>query len=197
MYLSWALSGRRPCPAYPYQIAANGVAQTIWNMSSLVCMAMSPVFITVIGQCMGAGEIEQAESYFKKLMKITLVFSILWNVLFFAVTPLLLSFYALAEETKRLTVLLVLIHNTFNAVVFPFADPLGKGLRAAGDVRFTTAISLLTTLGVRLVLSVLLGIVLNMGVIGIALAMCMDWSIRGILFILRQRAGKWKTLRVI
>lgn len=180
-----------------YQIAANGVAQTIWNMSSLVCMAMSPVFITVIGQCMGAGEIEQAESYFKKLTKITLVFSILWNVLFFAVTPLLLSFYALAEETKRLTVLLVLIHNTFNAVVFPFADPLGKGLRAAGDVRFTTAISLLTTLGVRLVLSVLLGIVLNMGVIGIALAMCMDWSIRGILFILRQRAGKWKTLRVI
>lgn len=38
-----------------YQIAANGVAQTIWNMSSLVCMTMGPVFITVIGQCMGAG----------------------------------------------------------------------------------------------------------------------------------------------
>ena len=28
---------------------------------------------------------------------------------------------------------LVLIHNIANAVVFPFADPLGKGLRAAGD----------------------------------------------------------------
>lgn len=180
-----------------YQIAANGVAQSIWSMASLVSVAMGPVFITVIGQCMGAGEIEQAELYFKKLMKITLVFAIIWNVLIFAATPVLLSFYALAEETKRLTILLVLIHNIFSAIAFPFADPLGKGLRAAGDVRFTTAISLFTTIGVRLVFSVLFGITLNMGVMGIVWAMCLDWSIRGIIFILRQQSGKWKAFQVI
>lgn len=180
-----------------YQIAANGVAQSIWRMASLVSVAMGPVFITVIGQCMGAGAIEQAELYFKKLMKITLVFAIIWNVLIFAATPVLLSFYALAEETKRLTILLVLIHNIFSAIAFPFADPLGKGLRAAGDVRFTTAISLFTTIGVRLVFSVLFGITLNMGVMGIVWAMCLDWSIRGIIFILRQQSGKWKAFQVI
>lgn len=180
-----------------YQIAANGVAQSIWSMASLVSVAMGPVFITVIGQCMGAGAIEQAELYFKKLMKITLVFAIIWNVLIFAATPVLLFFYALAEETKRLTILLVLIHNIFSAIAFPFADPLGKGLRAAGDVRFTTAISLFTTIGVRLVFSVLFGITLNMGVMGIVWAMCLDWSIRGIIFILRQQSGKWKAFQVI
>lgn len=179
------------------QIAANGVAQSIWSMSALVCVAMGPVFITVIGQCMGAGEIVQAEAYFKRLTQITVLFAILWNALIFAATPVLLSFYALEAETKRLTLLLVLIHNVFNAVAFPFADPLGKGLRAAGDVRFTTFISLLTTIGVRLVFSVLFGIALNMGVIGIAVAMCLDWAIRGVVFFLRQRAGKWKTFRVI
>lgn len=180
-----------------YQIAANGVAQSIWSMASLVSVAMGPVFITVIGQCMGAGAIEQAELYFKKLMKITLVLAIIWNVLIFAVTPVLLSFYALAEETKRLTILLVLIHNVFSAIAFPFADPLGKGLRAAGDVRFTTAVSLFTTIGVRLVFSAFFGITLNMGVMGIAWAMCLDWSVRGIIFILRQKSGKWKTFQVI
>ncbi|WP_314724578.1 MATE family efflux transporter [Enterocloster bolteae] len=180
-----------------YQIAANGVAQSIWSMASLVSVAMGPVFITVIGQCMGAGAIEQAEVYFKKLMKITLVFAIIWNGLIFAATPVLLSFYALAEETKRLTILLVLIHNIFSAIAFPFADPMGKGLRAAGDVRFTTAISLFTTIGVRLVFSVLFGITLNLGVMGIAWAMCLDWSIRGIIFILRQKSGKWKAFQVI
>lgn len=180
-----------------YQIAANGVAQSIWSMSALVCVAMGPVFITVIGQCMGAGEIQQAQTYFRKLMKITLVFAIGWNALIFATTLVLLSFYALEEETKHLTILLVLIHNVCNAVVFPFADPLGKGLRAAGDVRFTTMISLVTTIGVRLVFSVLFGIVLHMGVIGIALAMCLDWTVRGIIFCLRQRAGKWKRFQVI
>ena len=180
-----------------YQIAANGVAQTVWSMASLVCVAMGPVFITVIGQCMGAGDTEQAERYFKTLMKMTLIFAVVWNGLVFAVTPVLLSFYALEAETKRLTVLLVLIHNVFNAAAFPFADPLGKGLRAAGDVRFTTAVSLFTTIGVRLVFSVLFGIAFGMGVVGIAWAMCLDWTIRGIIFWVRFRQGKWKEFQVI
>lgn len=180
-----------------YQIAANGVAQSIWSLAALVCVSMGSVFITVIGQCMGAGEVEQAELYFKKLMKITLVFAVAWNILIFAITPVVLSFYALEEKTKQLIVLLVLIHNVCNAIAFPFADPLGKGLRAAGDVQFTMIISLATTIGVRLVFSIFFGIILNMGVIGIAFAMCLDWIIRGGIFILRERGGKWKRFRVI
>ena len=180
-----------------YQIAANGVAQSIWSMAALVCVAMGPAFITVIGQCMGAGDIEQAEYYFKKLLRITVIFAVGWNALIFAITPWMMSFYALEAETKRLIIWLVLIHNIFNAIAFPFADPLGKGLRATGDVKFTTAISMFTTIGVRLVLSVFFGLVLDMGVIGIAIAMCLDWSVRGMIFIWRFRQGKWKTFRVI
>ena len=180
-----------------YQIAANGVAQSIWSMASLVSVSMGPVFITVIGQCMGAGEIGQADHYFRKLTKITLVFAILWNGLIFAVTPVLMSFYALEDQTKQLIIWLVLIHNTFNAVAFTFADPYGKGLRAAGDVRFTTFTSLFTTIGVRLIFSILFGIVLNWGVIGIACAMCLDWTTRGIIFIWRKKSGVWKTCHVI
>ncbi len=180
-----------------YQIAANGVAQSIWSMAALVCVAMGPAFITVIGQCMGAGDIEQAEYYFKKLLRITVIFAVGWNALIFAITPWMMSFYALEAETKRLIIWLVLIHNIFNAIAFPFADPLGKGLRATGDVKFTTVISMFTTIGVRLVLSVFFGLVLDMGVIGIAIAMCLDWSVRGMIFIWRFRQGKWKTFRVI
>lgn len=180
-----------------YQIAANGVAQSIWSLAALVCVTMGPVFITVIGQCMGAGDIEQAEMYFRKLTKITLVFAIAWNALIFAVTPVFMSFYALEDQTKRLVILLVLIHNIFNAVAFTFADPLGKGLRATGDVKFTTATSLFTTIGVRLIFSMIFGIWLNLGVVGIAFAMCLDWSVRGIIFWWRFKQGKWKTFKVI
>ena len=180
-----------------YQIAANGVAQSIWSLAALVCVTMGPVFITVIGQCMGAGDIEQAEMYFRKLTKITLVFAIAWNALIFAVTSVFMSFYALEDQTKRLVILLVLIHNIFNAVAFTFADPLGKGLRATGDVKFTTATSLFTTIGVRLIFSMIFGIWLNLGVIGIAFAMCLDWSVRGIIFWWRFKQGKWKTFKVI
>lgn len=180
-----------------YQIAANGVAQSIWSLAALVCVTMGPVFITVIGQCMGAGDIEQAELYFRKLTKITLLFAIAWNALIFAITPFFMSFYALESKTKQLVILLVLIHNICNAIVFPFADPLGKGLRATGDVRFTTATSLFTTIGVRLIFSIIFGIWMNLGVIGIAFAMCLDWTIRGIIFWWRFKQGKWKTFHVI
>lgn len=180
-----------------YQIAANGVAQTLWNLSALVCAAMGPVFITVIGQCMGADDIPAAEFYFKKLTKITLILAVCWNALVFAATPLMLHFYALADETKRLTLLLVLIHNVFNAFVYPFADPLGKGLRAAGDVRFTMTVSLITSIGVRLISALLLGVALRLGVISIAWAMVLDWSTRAVVFALRFRRGRWKSCRVI
>ncbi len=180
-----------------YQIAANGVAQSIWNMSALVCVTMGPVYITVIGQCMGAENTQQAEYYFKKLTKATLLFALLWNGLIFALTPFVMQFYALSPETKELVILLVLVHNIFNTISFPLADPLGKGLRAAGDVKFTTVVSLFTSIGVRLIFAVLFGIYLDLGVMGIAYAMCLDWTIRGIIFWLRFKSGVWKHFKVI
>lgn len=180
-----------------YQIAANGVAQSIWSMAALGGLTMSPVFITVIGQCMGAGAIEEAEAYFKKLTKITLVLSSAWNGLVFAATPLLMYAYALEEETKRLVILLVFIHNLFNAVAFPFSGAMSSGLRAAGDVKFTTIVSIGATTAGRLTLSYLLGSVCNLGVIGIAMAMCCDWTVQAVLYIWRFHSGKWKQFRVV
>lgn len=112
-------------------------------------------------------------------------------------TPAIMPFFDVAPETRQLTVWLVLIHNVFNCVAFPFADPLGKGLRAAGDVKFTMVWSIITTIGVRLLFSVLFAIVLQMGVTGIAIAMCMDWCIRAVVFYIRFRDGKWKQYQLI
>ncbi len=180
-----------------YQIAANGIAQQIWSLAALVCVTMGPMFITVIGQCMGASDAQAAENYFKKLLKISLIFSLIWNSLIFALTPILMSFYAVSEQTKELVIILVLIHNIFCIVAIPFSDPLGKGLRAAGDIKFTTIVSIASTVGGRLLFSLLFAITFHLGVIGIAYAMCLDWVIRGIAFYIRFKRGKWKQLKVI
>ncbi|WP_233541830.1 MULTISPECIES: MATE family efflux transporter [Coprobacillaceae] len=180
-----------------YQIAANGVAQSIWSLAALVGSAMGPVFITVVGQCMGASDIDQADYYFKKLMKITLVLSIAWNAFILAITPVFMNFYVLSDKTKELIIILVAIHNIFNTVAFPFSGPLSNGLRATGDVKYTMIVSIASTVGGRLVFSLIFAIYFNMGVIGIALAMCLDWSIRGIIFFLRYKSHKWTQFKVI
>lgn len=180
-----------------YQIAANGVAQSIWSMAALAGVSMGPAFITVIGQCMGNKDDEAAEYYFRKLTRITLLLSAGWNLLIFLLTPLFMKFYLLAPETKNLVIWLVLIHNIFNAVAFPFSGALSNGLRAAGDVKFTMYVSIVSTVFGRLLLSYLLGINLHMGVIGIAVAMVCDWRIRAVIFLWRQKSGKWKLFQVI
>ena len=180
-----------------YQIAANGMAQSIWSLASIMGLAMAPVYTTVIGQCMRARDIKSANYYFKKLNKITLILSILWNAFIFAITPLIIHYYAISQEAKSLVIWLVLINNIFNAIAYPYAGSLGNGLRAAGDVKFTMITSISLTIGVRLLFSALFGIVFGWGVIGIAIGMSMDLVFRGIIFIYRYHSQKWTQFELI
>lgn len=180
-----------------YQIAANGVAQSIWSLAALMGVTLGPVYITVIGQCMGSGNQEQAKYYFKKLNKLAIVLSIVWNLIVLALTPLFMHFYQLSSETLQLIFYLVVIHGVFNAIVYPISGPLSNGLRAAGDVKFTMIVSIASTLLARFVFSIIFAIYLNMGVTGIAFAMCLDWTIRAVIFYCRYRSLKWLEFKVI
>ena len=180
-----------------YQIAANGIAQSIWSLAALMGVASGPVYITVIGQCMGKKDTAQAKYYFKKLNRLTLVLSVVWNVFVFLITPGWMKFYHVSKETIQMVISLVAIHNCFNAVVYPFSGPLSNGLRAAGDVKFTMIVSIASTVLGRFVFSLLFAIYFNLGVIGIALAMCLDWSVRAVIFYLRYRSDKWMNFKVI
>lgn len=180
-----------------YQIAANGVAQSIWSLASIMGLAMAPAYTTVIGQCMGARDIDAANYYFKKLDKITFVLSILWNALIFAITPIIVRYFAISPEAKKLVIWLVLINNIFNGLAYPFAGSLGNGLRAAGDVKFTMIVSISLTIGARLLFSALFGLWLGWGVIGVAIGMSMDLVFRGVIFIWRLKSQKWTRYQII
>ena len=180
-----------------YQIAANGLAQSIWSLASVMGLAMAPVYTTVIGQCMGAADIDAANFYFKKLNKITLLLSVLWNALVFVVTPLIVRCSAISPEAKELVIWLVLINNIFNGLAYPFAGSLGNGLRAAGDVKFTMIVSITLTIAARLFFSTLFGLWLGWGVIGVAVGMSLDLVLRGAIFIRRLKSQKWTRFRLI
>jgi len=114
------------------QIAANTTGQTFWSLAACMSIALGTVFITVIGQCMGADDREAADWYMRKLTKLSLLLVLAWNVMVMILTPLLLPLYDLSPETKQLILIIVAIHNLFSALVQPFSGPLSSGLRAAG-----------------------------------------------------------------
>lgn len=180
-----------------YQIAANGVAQSIWSLAAIMGLAMAHVYTTVIGQCMGARDIDAANFYFKKLNKITFVLSVLWNALIFAITPLIVRYSAISPEAKKLVIWLVLINNIFNGLAYPFAGSLSNGLRAAGDIKFTMIVSITLTIFARLFFSALFGMWLKMGVIGVAIGMSMDLVFKAVIFIYRYKSQKWTKFQII
>ena len=179
------------------QIAANGVAQSFWSLAALFSIAMGPVFITVIGQCAGAQDREAEKYYSSKLMRITYLGAITWNVVTFALTPLLLCLFSLDSETVHLVIILCAIHNSGNMIFTPPAFALSSGMRAAGDVKYTMYAAIFSTVVCRVAFSILFAIVMKMGVIGIALAMVCDWAIKAAIILYKDRSGKWLEFNVI
>lgn len=179
------------------QIAANGITQTLVMVAISYASAMNLAIVTVVGRCGGAGDFALAVQYTKRLLRQTYVVTAILSVAELLVLPLLLGFYAISPETSRLTFLLVVIHNTLAIVLWPLSFTLANALRGAGDVRFTMIAALVSMFGFRIAFAWLLGIVLGLGVVGVWLAMGLDWTFRAVVFSLRFRGTRWKSFAVI
>lgn len=179
------------------QIAANAVANNLDSMGCIAGQAMNLAMITVIGQCLGAGEQEQAEYFAHKLMKITYAATAAVNLTIFANLFWILKIYDLSDASRQLAVILIFIHNGFAMLMWPASFTLPNVLRAGGDVRYPMVISIFSMVVFRILFSLILGVGCNMGAIGVWIAMVMDWIFRTVNFVIRFKKGKWKTIKVI
>ena len=176
------------------QIAANGVANNLDAMGCIAGQAMSLAMITVIGQCVGAQDEKQIRHYAKKLLLITYVMTAaICSAILLGLNPIL-SLYGLSSETTRLAWILVMIQDGFAMLLWPIAFVLPNMLRACNDVRFTMVVSIFSMFAFRIGFSYVFGIRMEMGAIGVWIAMVMDWIFRASLFVWRYRSGYWKKL---
>lgn len=179
------------------QIAANAVANTLDSMGCIAGQAMNLAMITVVGQCMGAGEKEQAIHYTKKLWKLTYMITAVINTVILLGLPLILKCFSLSSEAYRYAYILVMIHDGMAIFLWPTSFTMPNALRAAGDVKFCMFISIFSMVVFRILFSVVFGIWLGWGAIGVWVAMVIDWIFRASLFAWRFVQGKWLEYRVI
>ncbi len=179
------------------QIAANGVANSIDQIAVIVVNAINLAMITVVGQCIGAEEIEQSKKYTKKLMKISYIATTVLGVGICFSLPLILRFYELSDEAYRYACILIVLHNILAILLHPTSFNLANSLRAAGDVRYTMVIGIGSMLIFRLGSGILFGVIMGLGVIGVWMAMGMDWLARSVAFTLRYKSGKWEKMNII
>lgn len=174
------------------QTSANAVANTLDGMAIVVGQAMGLAIVTVIGQCVGARDQEQATYYLKKLMAWSWVLLFISNGLILLFLDQIIGMYrSLTPETVALTRTLVWIHCGCAIVMWAAGFVLPNALRAANDVRFTMWVGIGSMVTFRVFGSWILCVQLGWGAIGVWIAMILDWVCRISFFLTRTLSGKW------
>lgn len=173
-------------------IAANAVSNNIAMFAVLPGMAAGFALVTVISQCVGANDYEQARYYTKKIIAMVYVLLILTNIVVLALLPFIMNIYNLSAEATAYTTKIVIYHSLCAMVIWPLSFTLANTLRAANDVRYTMFISIISMWTCRIGFSYVLGVYLGWGIFGVWVAMTLDWLVRTIFFIVHYCRGKWQ-----
>ncbi|MDO4267215.1 MAG: MATE family efflux transporter [Eubacteriales bacterium] len=167
-------------------IAGFAVASNLVTLQYLAGNALGLGLITIVGQCVGAGELEQAKSYTRKLIAVN------YGILLAVCAAMILGrgavvgIYGLSAEASVMAEELIFTHSLAMAV-WPPAFALPNTLRAGMDARFTMAVSVFSMWVFRIGFAYFFVKVCGMGVMGIWYGMFIDWIFRGILFYWRFR----------
>ena len=176
------------------QVSANAVAGNIDRLGIIMGQAMGLAMVTVVGQCVGARDTEQAKYYTKKLLGWTYIAQGITNVLIVIFVGNLVDFYStLAPETRALAMRLSTMHASLAIIFWPVSFVLPNALRASNDVKFTMWVGIFSMLACRIIGSWVLCVHFGLGATGVWIAMITDWVCRTSFFVPRYLGGKWKT----
>jgi len=174
-------------------ITANAIGNTTTSLHGLVGQAVNLAMVSVVSQCVGAGDYPQARWYIEDLVKKIYVIQFFTGGAMLAAIPLILHIYNVSAETARLATIIMLIHGIGMIVVWPLAFSVNTGMRAAGDARYTMIIASVSMWVCRVGLGCFFVLVCNTGVLGIWYAWIIDWFFRIAFFLPRYFGTKWET----
>lgn len=178
-------------------IAGQAMTNILEAFSCNAALAIGLGMMTIVGQYMGAGLVEDAKKAIKELTfysELSIIFfSILTALLVRPITVLAGMEPAAAKITIELTYLI----SIFKPFLWVMAFTPANGMRAAGDVRFSMIVSTCTMWLCRVSLAIGLARIFHMGPLAVWIGMFADWFVRSIIFTLRLRSGRWAMKRVI
>lgn len=178
-------------------IAAQGMTNIIENLNGILAIGIGIGLMTVVGETLGAGHKEEAIYYIKKLCIIAEVTLVLSCIFMYAITRPITIFGGMEPESAKLCIFMVTCITIVKPLIWDMAFIPAYGLRAAGDVKFSMTVSVLTMWLCRVTLATVLARVFHMGPMAVWIGMFTDWGIRNIIFTIRFHSRKWLQHKVI
>ena len=179
-------------------IAANAGANTASTFLNIPANAVGMAALTVVGQCLGAGEKEQAVYYSRRLLLTAYCGAWVMNLsAFLFANRFVISLFNLSPEAQTMALQVMVWFNFVSLFFWPSSFTLPNILRAAGDARFTMAVSILSMWVFRVGFCYVMVLGFHGRLLSIWMGMFLDWVFRSLCFFVRFARGRWMEQSVI
>ena len=179
-------------------IAANAVANTTTTFLNIPANAVGMAALTVVGQCLGAGEKDQAVYYSRRLMLFAYCGAWFMNLsAFLFANKFALGLFSLSPEAYAMALEVMVWFNIISLFIWPSSFTMPNILRAAGDARFTMSVSIISMWAFRVGFCYLCVLAFHGGLLAIWMGMYLDWAFRSLCFFVRFVRGRWLEQHVI
>jgi putative MATE family efflux protein len=178
-------------------IAANAITSSINSLFFMPGQAFGLAILTIIGQCIGAGDYKGAKGYTVKILKLCYVTLIALTAFIFLFADPLIGLFHLSAEAHGLAKSYIIVYCVSAPIFWPLGFTLPNALRAAGDARYCMVVSIITMWVVRVSAAYCFAYPLGLGSVGAWVAMGADFVARAIFYTTRWVRGKWQEKRVI
>ena len=169
-------------------IAANAFAVTAESICYMPGFGIGDAATTLIGQSLGAGRKDLAHSFARIAVATGMVVMGVMGVLLYAGAEVMMGIMSPVEQVVGLGAEVLRI-EAFAEPLFAAAIVCNGVFVGAGSTVAPCVINLASMWGVRLTLAATLAP--HMGLRGVWVAMCTELCVRGGIFLLRLRSGKW------
>ena len=181
-------STRIVAPLGTAAVAANSLSVTAESLCYMPGFGIASAATAVIGQSVGADRRDLTKRIGWISTGLGIAVMSLSGVLLYAGAPLMIRFFSPDPQVIALGTRCLRI-EAFAEPMFAASIVAAGVMRGGGDTLIPACLSLLSMWCVRIPLSLLLAP--RLGLPGVWLAMCIELNVRGILFLLRQKQGRF------
>lgn len=178
-------------------VAANAVSNSAFSIVYASGLAVGTLAITIVGQCVGAGDKKLARRYGIKMIWLGTAVITLSIIVLFPLMPVILRLYQAPPETLSIIYTLMITAIIPMPFFWSVSNVMPCVLRSAGDASFSSLVSLMTMWVIRVGLGYVLAISLGFGVQGVWICLGIEWAVRTLIFLLRYRSDAWLVKKTI
>ncbi|MCM1545448.1 MAG: MATE family efflux transporter [Clostridiales bacterium] len=187
------------------QALSNSIANHVNNYASMVGSGVGTACLTVIGQAVGTGDVDQCKYYMKKMFLLSYIANTICVALFLGFSQFIVKIWSYKGDVTADQ--LALIHSealkclyfclAMQIVTYPLSFTTPAILKATSDVKYVMFSAVASMFIMRVGLSFLMTTdkiagLPKLGAFGYWIGMCSDWVLRSVLFLSRLLTGKWK-----